>query len=167
MNYYHCPFLYDPMCRTESSQTPTADPYSYPQNLPGALNLIRNAVNGEKEDELFYNYLLSVAPNQEAKNIITGIRDDERKHNQMFRKIYRELTGKILPPPQNVEFNKPKSYCDGVRTAMLGELAAVQRYRRILFGMQRRTHINMVTEIITDELRHATLYNYLYHTGKC
>lgn len=165
--FYQCPFAfnaaYNDMYRTEMQMA--ADPYTYPGNLPGAIKLIQNAISGEREDELFYDYLISVAPNQEAKNIITGIRNDERKHNAMFRKIYTQLTGKPVPPMSEEPFEKPKSYCDGIKKALMGELNAVVNYRKILFAMQKRVHINMLTEIITDELRHAALYNYLYASG--
>lgn len=34
-------------------------------------------------------------------------------------------------------------------------------------AMQDRRHINMLAEIITDELRHGNLYNFLYSKNKC
>jgi rubrerythrin len=147
---------------------PVQDEYSYPQNLPEALQLIRDAVSGEREDELFYDYLISVAPSEDDKEIIRGIRDNERKHFRLFRQMYCELTGQMPPEPaMEPEFEKPASYCDGLRKALFGELGAVQRYRRILFALQDRRLINMITEIITDELRHASLYNYLITKNRC
>lgn len=142
-------------------------PYTYPDNLPGAINLIREAVSGERGDELFYDYLIKNSPNEESRNVITGIRDNERKHNRMFRQIYHDLTGKSVSGVQNEEMQYPKHFCDGVKKALYGELAAVQRYRKILFAMQSRVHINMLTEIITDEIRHASLYNFLYSFNQC
>jgi rubrerythrin len=144
------------------------DEYTYPQNLSGALQLIRDAVSGEREDELFYDYLISVAPAEDDKEIIRGIRDNERKHFRLFRQIYCELTGQM--PPQlakDPELKKPASYCDGLRKALHGELGAVEKYRRIFFALQNRRLINMITEIITDELRHASLYNYLITKNRC
>jgi len=49
----------------------------------------------------------------------------------------------------------------------MGEQGAVEKYRKILFAMKERKHINMMTEIITDELRHLGLYNYLYAKNQC
>lgn len=143
------------------------DPYTYPQNFPMALKLIREAVSGEKEDELFYDYLISIAPEEEAKEIIMSIRDDERKHFSMFRQIYYELTGQIIMPEPEGEFKKPETYCIGLKKALKGELNAVKKYRKILFAMQNRRHINMLIEIITDELRHADLYNLLFSKYEC
>jgi rubrerythrin len=85
----------------------------------------------------------------------------------MFRQIYYQLTGQQLSPQQDVPFDKPVSYCDGIKKALMGEQKAVQKYRKILFAMQNRVHINMLTEIITDEIRHGILYNYLYSKNGC
>ena len=81
--------------------------------------------------------------------------------------IYYELTGQTIPPIQDTEFERPKSYCAGIQKALFGELGAVERYRRILFALQDRRHINMLTEIITDEIKHSSKYNFLYAKNKC
>lgn len=135
----------------------------YPENALGrSLDLIKNAVAGEREDEMFYDYLISIAPSKKDKMIITSIRDDERKHNQMFRQLYCELTGVKLPPAEGEEFTPPRNYLDGIEKALFGELGAVERYRQILFGLTERHQINMITEIISDELKHASKYNFIY-----
>jgi len=131
--------------------------YAYPE----ALNLIAQSVSSEREDELFYNYLLSVAP-QGQREIITSIRDDEMKHSKMLREIYWEVTGQDIPPAPEPVFQQPQNYCDGITSALFGELAAVERYRKILYGFDFLPYRNMITEIFTDELRHASKWNYLF-----
>jgi len=143
------------------------DPYTYPGNFSSALNLIQDAVTGEREDELFYNYLISIAPTEEARNIITTIRNDERRHNQMFRGIYFRLTSRRLRPSQPSGFERPTSYCDGIKRALLSELDTIQKYRQIVFAIQDRVQLNMLAEIISDELRHGSLYNLLYSDARC
>lgn len=139
-------------------------PYTTEGAYPEALRLVVESVQSEKEDELFYGYMLSLAPSAEQKEIIASIRDDERKHNLMFREIFLQLTGQDIPPA-NVEFQKPENYISGIKRALFGELRAVERYRKILFGMAYLPFKNMVTEIYTDELKHATKWNYLYTTA--
>ena len=53
--------------------------------FPEAVRLIAESAGSEREDELFYDYLLSQAPSPEDAQFITAIRDDERKHNQIGR----------------------------------------------------------------------------------
>ena len=141
--------------------------YTYPQNVSEALKLIQEAITGETEDRMFYQYLIENAPSEEDKEIIKGIRDDEISHFKLFRQVYHQLTGQILPPPENVTFEKPASYCDGIKRAIRGEQNAVKKYRKILFALQDRVQINILTEIITDEIRHGILYNYLYSKNGC
>lgn len=141
--------------------------YTYPQNVPGALKLIQEAVAGEMEDRMFYQYLIENAPSEEDKEIITGIRDDEIRHFSLFRQVYYLLTGQMLPPPQDVTFERPASYCEGIKRALKGEQNAVRKYRRILYALQDRVQINILTGIITDEIRHGILYNFLYSRNGC
>lgn len=133
-----------------------------------ALKLMVEAVSDEKHDELFYEYLISLAPTKEEKDIIASIRDDERKHNKMFRMIYKNLTGRDIPatPEGEVTFEKPASYLDGIRSALFGELKAVEKYRIIMRGMPTIHYRDMLFEIITDELKHASKYNYLFALNK-
>lgn len=134
--------------------------------LPKALELIVESVSSEREDELFYDYLLSVAP-ENQKQIIISIRDDERKHFKMFKEIYWEITGQDIPPTKDTTFQRPASYCEGISKALFGELAAVEKYRQILFGLEFLPYRNMLTEIYTDELKHATKWNYLFTLNNC
>ena len=135
-------------------------PMSY-KSLQEALALVKDAVTGEREDELFYDYLISEAPSQEEKEIIISIRNDEQKHNRMFRRIYQDFTGQTIVAPGNVTFEKPTSYVDGIRRALFGELGAVERYRNIRAGLPNRYYRDMVFEILTDEQKHASKYNYI------
>ena len=131
--------------------------------LQEALNDIRKAVQGEREDELFYDYLISVAPTKEEKEIIASIRDDERRHNQIFRRIYKDFTGMdIVSMDEEKTFEKPESYLEGIKKALFGELAAVERYRNIRRALPIGPYRDMLFDIITDELRHASKYNYLF-----
>jgi len=131
--------------------------YAYPE----ALRLIVESVSNEREDELFYNYLINTAP-ADQKQIVSSIRDDEMKHGKMLREIYWEVTGQEIPTAQDIVFQPPRSYCEGIARALFGELAAVERYRKILFGFEFLPYRNMITEIYTDELKHSSKWNYLY-----
>lgn len=132
------------------------------QTSKEVLELIKESVASEREDELFYDFLLSVATSQEDKNIIESIRNDERHHNQMFRKIYHELTGIVLPKATTeMEPEYTITYIQGLEKALMGELSAVEKYRKILAEMADKQRYNMVFEILTDELKHAAKYNFL------
>ncbi|QGU95018.1 ferritin-like domain-containing protein [Clostridium bovifaecis] len=131
--------------------------------LRDALELVKKAVSGEKEDEMFYDYLIGMAPTKEEKEIIRSIRDDERKHNTMFRRIYKDFTGRDIPTEDLEEFEKPKSYIEGIKKALFGELKAVETYRKIRQGLPYTLYRDMLFEIITDEIKHGIKYNYILY----
>lgn len=143
------------------SQCKTGDINIMYKTLDEALILIKQAIMDEKEDELFYDYLISVAPTDEEKEIIKTIRDDEKKHNKMFKEIYKYFTGEDVKIKEDVDFEKPDSYIDGIKKALFGELGAVERYRNIRAGIPNRYYKDMVFEILTDEQKHADKYNYI------
>lgn len=139
----------------------------YPPAFQRCLEYLQEAVADESADEMFYNYLIQVAPNTQDQEIIATIRDDETKHSQMFRQIYQELTYQTPTPLVNEEFVEPASYCQGIQRALFGELAAVEFYRQIYNCLPTRRYRDMLFEIITDELKHAAKYNYLYANNNC
>lgn len=127
-----------------------------------ALAMIRDAVQDESHDEMFYEELIRLAPDQAQRNIIASIRDDERGHNQMFRSMYKELTGQEIGPAPAAPIERPVSYVDGLVSALFGELSAVEKYRSMWSGLPAGVYQNTVLGIIMDEQKHATKYNYLY-----
>ena len=135
--------------------------------LSQAIESIKQSVGDEREDELFYDNLINQAPTEKEKEIIRSIRDDERKHNQILRDLYYNFTGQVIPVntmPANID-NK-LSYKENLEKALFGELNAVVRYRRIMGTMPSGNSYILLMSIMTDELRHASKYNFLIHNAK-
>ena len=135
--------------------------------LNQAIDLIRQSVSGEKEDEIFYDILIKQAPTEKEKDIITSIRNDERKHNNILRDLYYNFTGNIIPQDiSEPSIDKNLSYQQNLEKALFGELDAVVRYRKILGTMPSGNSYTLLMSIMTDELRHASKYNFLIHIAK-
>lgn len=147
--------------------------YNYPtsKSFIKSVNLIQDSVEGEKSDALFYEWLINNIPTdiltqKQAKSIkdtIESIREDEMSHNKMFKTMYQQLTG-VEANPTETEFVPPENFTEGILMALNGELNAVKRYRTIMNGMPNLYYRDIVFNILTDELRHANLYNYIYTT---
>ena len=132
--------------------------------LSKSIEHIKEYVIDETEDSEFYSKLISLAPNEEQKKIIEDIRNDELIHTQIFRKIFTELTGVVLPAPSqipNKAMNESFSYKEGLKKAFFGELDAVKKYRETMAYMPSKDLANMIMYVLTDEIRHADKYNYL------
>lgn len=129
--------------------------------LPEAKELIFQSIASEKEDEMFYQQLLQQAPSAAEKEIIAGIRDDEKKHRRILRKIYQEITDQMVTDDMMIqEMNYALDYEKNLQKALFGELAAVQKYRKIMANMAGH-YYPLLMAIMSDELRHANMYNFL------
>ena len=134
---------------------------SIQHNLNIAISKIKDSVSDEAEDTTMYEALIKIAPNEEAKEIITNIRDDEKIHNRLLREIFTELTGVVLPTNNVTIKYENTNYIDGIKKALIGELQAVEKYREILTYMPNKELYNKLFYIMTDEMKHAIKYNYL------
>lgn len=135
--------------------------------LNQAIEAIRQSVSDEKEDELFYNNLIKQAPTGKEKEIIMGIRDDERKHNKILRDLYYSFTGQVIQPDTSTSnIDNILTYRENLEKALMGELNAVVRYRRIMGTMPSGNSYTLLMSIMTDELRHASKYNFLISISK-
>ncbi len=134
-------------------------------SLSEALELIRKSIADEKQDEIFYSALIEKAPDDNAKKIITDIRDDEKNHNEILRFIYSNITGEVFNDINNNEnkISEETTYAQDLENALFGELDAVKKYRKIMGAMPSNKMQTLVMSILTDELRHANKYNYLIH----
>lgn len=166
-NYYNMynPYfdVYEPNYRSSEPQLDSEEIITLNQ----AIALIKKSVGDEKEDEMFYNILIEQAPTEKEKDIIKSIRDDERKHNQILRKLYYEFTGQILPQDTLSSNSKDnRDYKSNLEKALFGELDAVAKYRKIMGTMPSGNSYTLLMSIMTDELRHASKYNFLIHNAK-
>lgn len=70
--------------------------YPNPKQLQNSINLIGKSIESEKKDSMFYQWLIDNIPVgelsskevNEIKGIIESIRDDELRHNQMYKNMY-------------------------------------------------------------------------------
>lgn len=129
--------------------------------LNEALEIIRNSVMDEAEDEALYNMMVNQAMQDEDKEIIMDIANDEKKHNMMLRQIYFSLTGNNIPSQKSNMNMQNNTYYNNLRNSLFGELNAIKKYRKVLASMNDKENYNKIMEIMTDEITHANKYNYL------
>lgn len=137
--------------------------YQIPNNpqLQRGLDVISQAVQGEIKDALFYNYLISIAPTDEEKVLISAIKEEELRHSKQFEGIYRDFTGMGVQTEQDENFEIPNLYQEGITNALFDELRDVVKYRAIRRRLPEGAYKDVLFDIITDELMHASMLNYL------
>jgi len=138
------------------------DPYNVHMNLEAALITLKQAAESEADVRAFYDMMVENAPSEAERGIIDDMRREDLKHFRLLRQIYYDITGEKIDAGQPAKTALPDSYGDGLVAALMGEQQAVTTYRKVMFAMRNRRHVNMMTEVITDELRHLGLYNFLF-----
>ena len=104
-------------------------------DLQEALNMIRDSVMDEANDEAFYSMLINQAISDEDKDIIRIIRDNEITHNKLLRDVYYALTGTTLPQSTSNAKMQPMSYLDNLKKSLMSEVEAANKYRKIMSAM--------------------------------
>lgn len=131
------------------------------QKLQEEFNPIAKAVQRELNDSLFYNYLISQAPTSEEKVILSSIKEEELRHSKQLEAIYRDFTGMGVPINQNETFQIHNSHEEGIKNALFNELRDVVKYRTIRKKLPGNAYKDMFFDIITDEIIHSVMLNYL------
>ena len=76
----------------------------------------------------------------------------------MLQDLYRSLTGRTFEAQvQPVEF---ASLAEGLKRAMDDEYEAMEEYRDVYLSTGNARIRNLFFELMTDELEHATRFNY-------
>lgn len=129
--------------------------------LGSALDKIRKSIIDERKDELFYENLITMAPDENSRDIISSIRDDEKRHSEILRFVYSNISGDVVEIPEENVTIEEMTYIDSIEKSLLEEVAAIKKYRRIMAAMPNSKMYTLLMSILTDEIRHASLYNYL------
>lgn len=140
-----------------------------PNQLQNSIKLIEKSIVSEKKDSVFFQWLIDNIPvsqlspkeTKKIQGIIESIRDDELRHNLMFKNMYFQITGMKIQPEEET-FIPPAGFKDGISDAMIRELNEVKIYGQIMEGLPSLYYRDQVFQILNDELRHGSLYNYIY-----
>lgn len=127
------------------------------ENSQTINNLIK-AINGEYHAIYCYEILANQAPNNEIKNRILEIRNDEIRHYHTFVSLYVSLTGQD-PNPQ-ITKGCPKDYNSGILAAFIDEQETVNFYHQASRESQYPAIRSAFTQISADEQNHAVWYLY-------
>lgn len=125
---------------------------------------IENAINGEYSAINCYAKLANLAPQDNERNQILEIRQDEIKHFQQFVQIYIHLTGK-QPQPKIIE-QCPDSYVNGLEFALQDEQRTVDFYLKIADDTTDQYIKEAFRRTAADEQNHAVWFLYYFFKAK-
>lgn len=130
--------------------------------LQESLQIIQETVAGERNAESFYQRLLDLAPSEEDRSLISSIREEERRHIQIFREIYLAFTGReVMETVPITVYKEPTSYEDGLKQAIFNKWKTSQRGGNILAAMPTGYYQNLLAKVAIDNVTLVSKLNYL------
>jgi rubrerythrin len=137
--------------------------YHYRQNEK-LLNDLTKAINGEYTATQCYARLAQMAPNQEQREQINEILNDEKKHLQQFSQIYSTLTGR-QPQPQMAE-ECADTYLGGLEASLKDEQMTTDFYQEIADEATDPAVKEVFRRAAYDEQNHAVWFLYYFTKEK-
>lgn len=128
------------------------DPVAFIAQLAGAINDEASAIR-------LYEDLEGMAPS-EYRDFVTHAKNDEMIHLQLFRKLYRKLTGN--DSVVQTEVPKFPTYKAGVEIAFRRELEAAELYRDMYLSTRNPKIRDTLFKTMTDEMEHAQRFSFLF-----
>ncbi|WP_238941869.1 ferritin-like domain-containing protein [Bacillus sp. REN10] len=116
---------------------------------------INRAANDEHQAIQYYSALANMAPNNEIKQIILGIRQDEIRHLHAFSRSYNRLAGGY---PNLTSAVLPKNFREGVIEALKDEGKTPAFYRSIAARTTDVATKRRFLQAAEDEARHEQLF---------
>lgn len=113
---------------------------------------IRKAIIGEVHAYNFYQRLAELAPNEQYRQIILSIQQDEATHYHWFTMILCMIGGQL---PQIPRGDLPREFVEGVRAAICDELEAADLYQDIAYRATAYPIRLYFTHASLDEQQHA------------
>ncbi len=150
--------------------------YPNPLQLQNSINLIQDTINAMEQDLLFYNWLSGKLPISELQTlpspnleeiydileIIETLKNDSIKNSTLLKEIYYQLTGTYANIEQGFYFVPPRDLFTGIYGSIVKSTKYVKQLGLIMFGLPNYYYRDALFSIITDELNHGTLLNYVY-----
>jgi rubrerythrin len=110
-------------------------------NIASGKELLKRAIKGELDGLRFYNFLADKATNGDAKRKLSGLADDEKRHEAILKNLYKRLYKEDVGELPAVGINALAKFFDGskakgkqterdyINLAIEVELAATNFYK--------------------------------------
>lgn len=128
------------------------------------IKQMKDAINGEYKAIKCYEKLAKMAPNDQERERILEIRNDEIKHFTELVKLYSGIFGRDPKPELMGEC--PDHYERGLEEALIDEQKTVDTYLTIADYATNTAIKRFFTRAAKDEQQHAVWFLYFWTKNK-
>lgn len=115
---------------------------------------LEKTIKNEICDAAYYEKLAEQAPNAQTRQTILNIAKDEKRHEQLFSKVYMTLTGTKPSKPARVDPQVP-NYRTALRERIIAEIDTYEHYKDYYLQSNRLFYRDIFFDIMHDEAEHA------------
>ncbi len=125
------------------------------------LYFLRETAKEETEFQRLHCHLLSLAPKEEHKNILTGIRNDCEAQKKLICRLGFQESGKPLRliPPQSHPL--PAAYEEALSLAYMRTKRLAEQCRNVARHLSNVNQAMTLGDMAAELFRHQLLYLYL------
>ena len=141
--------------------------YPNPIQVEQSIYTIGNSVESDEIIIKYYQWLIDniqslLAPAQydQITNLIEIILKERINHNNILKNMYFQLTGNVVNIVEK-EFAEPEDFKIEIMAEYIRTLEDIQKYGLIMSGLPSLYYRDLIYSIISDKIRHASLYNYI------
>lgn len=125
-------------------------------------NVLCNGILNKLQAINFYEDLVKLSPTKYEYSQIKEILEDEKKHLHKFNELSTEFTDQEINNESEIEPVIFRTYRDGLLKAYENELLAYTDYQNAYSLVNDKDLQNCFFRVVTDELKHANRFMFLY-----
>ena len=126
-----------------------------------AAKLVSRALQVQKRSVKAYEIIAAAAPGSKERELLLGVRREERRHYYLLEGIYEDMTGEPFAPARSA-LSLPRQYHDMLKTALCDKLAAIDFYEDLQEKLSCLKNQMLLELIVSDQKEHARLLAALY-----
>jgi rubrerythrin len=113
-------------------------------------------IQSELYDSMYYAALSQIAPDEEKKNILMGMSDDEEEHAKLLKREYYRLAGRNYKE-EPISLEEMDDFKKAVLTQIKNEIDGFKTYNQQALNSPNRILKDVFTSCATSEAEHAML----------
>lgn len=119
--------------------------------------MMKVAMEDEKNDAEKYRRLAKSAKKEKDRDVLFSIADDERRHLKALQYLYHTFFGKEPEEPHRRNDPHRDSFAEAIRKSIVSEYAGVSFYREIMHRIPDDRLRMPIRKIMADEQKHAQM----------
>jgi hypothetical protein len=125
-------------------------------NIQESIRILELLLPAIKENQLLYNYLISISPTKKERLLIEYIKENLLEEYNIIIDMYKNLT-KIndIELPQDTHTSRPPNFKQGIKKGIFSILNIIEKYRLLFVNIPNRYYKDIIFKFILEQVNDA------------